>query len=172
MSKKIKIVSVLSVLCAVLFSISLISASAVTYLKGDVNLDNKISSSDARNILRMALKLEPLPAQNDIKFKLADFDDSGKINSGDARSTLRVALKLEKQVSFEVPDSTPSSDPKPTPAPSTEPSKPNPTPAPSSDPTKPDPTPAPSTAPSTKEPTVDFGPGSGDVGSVDIGNLG
>ena len=60
--------------------------------RGDVNGDGKISSKDARLVLRAAAKLEELfPEQ----IARADVTGDGKVNSRDARRILRAAAKLE-----------------------------------------------------------------------------
>ena len=67
-------------------------ASAATYKLGDVTGDGKITSADARTVLRCAAKLERL---SEARTKAADADRSGKVNSSDARTLLRVAAKLD-----------------------------------------------------------------------------
>lgn len=59
---------------------------------GDVDGDGQVTSSDARILLRVAVKLETLP--DDIKI-YGDFDQNGKITSDDARTALRIAVKLD-----------------------------------------------------------------------------
>lgn len=60
--------------------------------RGDVNNDGKITTADARVLLRTALKLEPL---TDDILLYGDTNNDGKITSADARTLLRVAMKLE-----------------------------------------------------------------------------
>lgn len=63
----------------------------VTYLpKGDVNFDGKVTSADARLVLRAAVKLEKLTAA---QILAADMDEDGKISSADARAILNKAVK-------------------------------------------------------------------------------
>ncbi len=62
------------------------------YLLGDVDTDGKISSADARQTLRYAVKLDK--CNKDQKL-LADADKNGKLTSSDARLILRVAVRLE-----------------------------------------------------------------------------
>ena len=59
---------------------------------GDVDSDGKVTSSDARILLRVAVKLETLP--DDIRI-YGDFDRNGEITSDDARTALRIAVKLD-----------------------------------------------------------------------------
>ncbi|MBQ6165591.1 MAG: hypothetical protein IJK23_14060, partial [Clostridia bacterium] len=66
----------------------------VSYQLGDVNMDGKIKSSDARLALRAAAKLEKL---SDLQLLLADANEDGKIKAGDARSILRISARLEPQ---------------------------------------------------------------------------
>lgn len=62
-------------------------------LKGDVNLDMKITAADARIILRHATMLDKIP---DDMLSLADVNGDGKITATDARIVLRVSVGLEK----------------------------------------------------------------------------
>ena len=59
---------------------------------GDVNMDGKIKSSDARLALRAAAKVEPL---SELQMKLADVNEDGKVKAGDARLILRIGAKLD-----------------------------------------------------------------------------
>ena len=68
------------------------NAPAVEYVLGDVTMDGKINSSDARLALRAAAKVETLA---ELQQKLADVDADGKVKAGDARTILRIAAKLE-----------------------------------------------------------------------------
>lgn len=63
-------------------------------LKGDVDLDGKVSAADARLALRAAVKLENYKAGTN-PFIAADWNENGKIESADARSILRRAVGLE-----------------------------------------------------------------------------
>lgn len=90
---KNRIVSVLLTLALLLAFVPALTASATVYALGDVNADGKVTSADARLVLRVAAKLEHF---NEIRAKAADVNRSGKVNSSDARTTLRVAAKLEK----------------------------------------------------------------------------
>lgn len=58
---------------------------------GDVNMDGKVNSVDARLALRAAAKLEELSAEQK---QSADMNQDGKVNSSDARTILRIAAKL------------------------------------------------------------------------------
>ena len=58
---------------------------------GDVNMDGKVNSGDARLALRAAAKLEELSAE---QRQSADMNQDGKVNSSDARTILRIAAKL------------------------------------------------------------------------------
>ena len=59
---------------------------------GDVNMDGKLNSADARTALRAAAKIETL---SEMKALLADVNEDGKVKAGDARTILRIAAKLE-----------------------------------------------------------------------------
>ena len=63
-------------------------------IRGDVDMNGKITSADARLALRAAVGLEDYAPGSD-KFIRADYDSSGKITSGDARMILRTAVELE-----------------------------------------------------------------------------
>lgn len=63
------------------------------YLKGDMNLDGKITAADARTILRIAATLQTATEQQQ---KNADLDDNGRITASDARKALRIAAGLDK----------------------------------------------------------------------------
>ncbi len=62
------------------------------YLNGDADLDGKITSADARLILRCSVGLETLVGN---ALFAADRDASGAIDAGDARLTLRAAVGLD-----------------------------------------------------------------------------
>ncbi len=62
---------------------------------GDLNSDYKITSADARIVLRAAVGLENLSAD---VIARADFNRHGKLTSGDARTILRIAVGLENLV--------------------------------------------------------------------------
>ncbi len=70
-----------------------IGASAKTVLKGDLNIDGKITAADARSTLRIAAKLD---TADDTKMLIADVTNDKKITASDARSILRAAAKLDE----------------------------------------------------------------------------
>lgn len=82
-------------LCVAVFCslVSMVSAYGSNVSLGDVNGDGKITSADARMILRHSARLETL---KDDVLTAADVNFDGKITSSDARTVLRVAAKLEK----------------------------------------------------------------------------
>lgn len=57
-------------------------------IKGDADGDGKITSADARLILRASVGLENIPLD------VADFDGDGKITSADARDVMRESVGL------------------------------------------------------------------------------
>lgn len=63
-----------------------------SYRLGDVNMDGKIKSNDARLTLRAAARLESL---SDLQLLLADVNGDKKVQANDARSILRIAAKLD-----------------------------------------------------------------------------
>ncbi len=58
-------------------------------IKGDVDMDGKVTSEDARMILRAAVGLESLDAER------ADLDGDGEITASDAREALKKAVETE-----------------------------------------------------------------------------
>lgn len=80
---------------AVLLAIACIQGFAAFY--GDFDMDGKVNSSDARNVLRIAARLDAI-AESDPVFELIDVDHNGKINSADARKVLRMAARLEDRI--------------------------------------------------------------------------
>lgn len=91
MLKKSKrfLTAVISVITAL--AMSMTAFAAITY--GDVDNSGDINVTDARLVLRFAVKLEN-PANDDIR-KAADVDGDGDIDVSDARLVLRVAVKLD-----------------------------------------------------------------------------
>ena len=67
------------------------AADALT--AGDVSLDGRVGSDDARLALRNAVKLQPLTVS---QLKCADANQDGKVGPDDARLILRASVKLEK----------------------------------------------------------------------------
>ncbi len=66
--------------------------AADALVAGDVSLDGKVGSDDARLALRSSVKLQPLTVS---QIKCADADQDGKVSSADARLILRASVKLE-----------------------------------------------------------------------------
>lgn len=62
------------------------------YLKGDINKDGNVNSSDARLALRISARLEEATEE---RILIGDVNDDKKITSADARKILRVAARLE-----------------------------------------------------------------------------
>lgn len=166
MSKKIKLASCIALVCVMFVSMATVFSSAVFYY-GDADNNGKVTSGDARIILRMALSLDPKPAQTDIKFILADVDGNGKITSSDARSALRMALNLDAKKEYVT--NPPATNPPVTNPPVTNPPVTNP-PVTNPPVTNPPVTNPPVTNPPVTDAGIQFGPGS-NPGSVDIGNL-
>ena len=78
------------ILCLVL-ALSL-GLTALAAANGDLNGDNKITTDDARKILRASIGLDTLSAAAK---KAADMDLDGAVTTADARLALRVAIGLE-----------------------------------------------------------------------------
>lgn len=64
------------------------------FVPGDVNLNGKVESADARLALRASVKLESYPEKS-YEFFAADADLDKTISSADARLILRASVKLE-----------------------------------------------------------------------------
>jgi len=64
----------------------------LSFEKGDMDGDGKVSTSDARKILRIAAGLEKADGQ---AAENADVDGDGKITAADARKALRIAAGVE-----------------------------------------------------------------------------
>ena len=86
---------------AVLLTLTVFTGSAVALFKGDLDRDGKIIAGEARQILRMSAKLDPVPAPDSQEFRLADLNGDGQILADDARTTLRISAKLEDTVTVE-----------------------------------------------------------------------
>lgn len=63
-----------------------------SYMMGDINLDGKVTATDARKALRMSAKLDPV---GDLPLTAYDADGSGKLTAADARIILRYAARLQ-----------------------------------------------------------------------------
>ena len=61
---------------------------------GDVDRDGKVTTADARKVLRIALDLEAV-SRYSIPFRQADMDNNGSISVAEARSILRIAVNLD-----------------------------------------------------------------------------
>ncbi len=75
---------------ALLFLMSAVSCSSASAAKGDANGDGKISSADARLVLRVAAQLDKAIAS----FADCDMDENGRLTSVDARVVLRIAARI------------------------------------------------------------------------------
>ena len=81
----------ISLLLCLVLALS-VGLTALAAANGDLTGDNKITTDDARRILRAAIGLDTLTAANK---KAADMDLDGKVTTSDARLALRVAIGLE-----------------------------------------------------------------------------
>ena len=88
-----KIISVLVIV--MLTSVLALTASAKTVLKGDVDMNGKITASDARTTLRTAARLETM---DETQIIIADVTGDGKVTASDARTILRCAASIEKNL--------------------------------------------------------------------------
>ena len=81
----------LMILCAILFLSFAATASAVQI--GDVNLNNEITTADARLALRQSVGLESFDGD---AFSAADTNADGLVTTSDARMILRVSVGLQR----------------------------------------------------------------------------
>ncbi len=88
------------ILCIIISAIILLSTVplALASVPGDVNANGKLSSEDARIVLRASVELETLTEE---QTKEADAFKDGKINAKDARTLLRVSVELETLLPYE-----------------------------------------------------------------------
>ena len=87
----LKLKKFISVALCIVLAFSMLSVCALAAANGDLNKDNKIGTGDARIILRAAVGLDTLNAE---QFIAADIDMDGKITTTDARLALRIAVGL------------------------------------------------------------------------------
>ena len=90
---KLTKIKILSLLCAVSFSLLCPVFSAQAYLAGDTNGDGIISAGDARDILRLCVGVTPMTAEMQL---LADIDCDGSVSAEDARQALRISTGLNE----------------------------------------------------------------------------
>ncbi|PWM47216.1 MAG: hypothetical protein DBX47_00865 [Clostridiales bacterium] len=76
---------------------------AAQSLPGDANLDQKVTTTDARYVLQAAVKNRVLTGE---AFTNADFDNDGNISTTDARKTLETALTCSYIEIKSMPDKT------------------------------------------------------------------
>lgn len=69
------------------------TTTAIPYVVGDLNRDGIRTSADARLVLRIAAKIDPITDSK--MFVLADVNFDGRITAYDARKILRIASKME-----------------------------------------------------------------------------
>ena len=85
----------------------MVTASAATVLKGDVDMNGKVTAADARTVLRAAARLQDITETQKI---IADVSGDEKVTASDARTILRRAANIEKDLgTVEIEDA--ASDP-------------------------------------------------------------
>lgn len=145
--KKSRFFSVLSaVILVAALTITVFSASAAG-LRGDLDGNGRVSTAEARTILRAAVGLDKLTEEQEF---IADMNGDEKITSTDARLALRVAVSLDEAQELPEPsDEVNTTDPTiPTlPTPSENPTEPTVVPEPT------EPTPTETTEPEPTEPS-------------------
>lgn len=90
MNKMKKIISALIVI--MLTALLAVSASAKTVLKGDFDMNGRITASDARAVLRAGARIDNISEDGIL---ICDMDDNGRITAADARLILRIAASLD-----------------------------------------------------------------------------
>lgn len=126
MKRTYSAVAIAAILLSLVVVGTMVFASGVR-LKGDVDMNGNVTSSDARSILRAAVALEEFTEEQKL---IADMDNNTIVDSSDARLALRVAVRLDALVTMEdttvptEPTTEPPVEPSTDPAtePSTEPS--------------------------------------------------
>lgn len=91
--KKLKLYSILLVIIFVFSVHSAFFCNAFPRFMGDIDNSGKIEASDARTVLRAAVGLDRLSAE---ETDIADIDKNGKLSAADARFILRMSVGLEK----------------------------------------------------------------------------
>ena len=79
------------------------AVSAIDTVRGDYDDNGLVTTSDARVILRLAVRLE-VEEDPDALFR-CDLNDDGLVSTADARGALRVAVRLEQPVTVTVSQS-------------------------------------------------------------------
>ena len=86
----------------------MVTASAATVLKGDVDMNGKITAMDARTVLRAAARLDEI---TDTQKIIADVSGDSKVTASDARTILRRAANIEKDLgTVEIEDASDNPD--------------------------------------------------------------
>ena len=94
-------IKILSLLCAAALSAAPVLSAAA--LQGDVNGDGAVTASDAREILRLSVGIDPMTEKTRAA---ADVDGDGTVGAEDARLALRFAAGLDKNKGRSIPGST------------------------------------------------------------------
>lgn len=71
------------------------SDTYIVIILGDVDFNGKVTTSDARHVLRMAARLETANEQQQLA---GDLNENGKLSTGEARTLLRYAARLESSL--------------------------------------------------------------------------
>ena len=79
-------------------------AGVQKYLWGDVDFDGKVSTGDARKVLRNAIGLDAFTEEQAAWADLDKHDAKHEITTGDARLVLRVAIDLDTAESLGLPE--------------------------------------------------------------------
>lgn len=98
-----KKISALIIVLMLTFTL-MVTASAATVLKGDVDMNGRITAADARTVLRAAARLDEI---TDTQKIIADVTGDSKVTASDARIILRRAANIEKDLgTVEIEDAT------------------------------------------------------------------
>ena len=105
--KKTKLILLMAV-TALLLCLVLTSAFAAnkgytqTYIRGDVDFDEKLTTGDAVQILRFCASPEPLTYFTGLQLILADANANDTVNAGDAVLVLRVVVGLSEPLYYDL----------------------------------------------------------------------
>ncbi len=81
-----------AIIILTLTAVFAVSASAKSVLKGDFDMNGRITAMDARSILRVGAKIDECTEEQAI---IADMNNDSRITAMDARTVLRISAKIE-----------------------------------------------------------------------------
>ncbi len=107
---KRKLAKILTVITLAVICLCIAGVSAYAAYYGDVDLDGKVTASDARKVLRHSAKIETLA---DSVFTIADVNLDKNVNASDARLILRMGARLDalKEIETDSSENQPTTPP-------------------------------------------------------------